>query len=360
MKCTQCTVGWMVAMVLAFLILVPEPSGAVVTVTESGEVVTGEVLGKSSNSRAESAKAAAEEKKAASEVEREELEQIPVQKLVEDSREARPVVNKQVEKLEQVRVEKMAEWGGPVGEETHANTVREMKLKVVGDDIRVDQIDATKSATTQVIEVLPREDREVVRVRAKENAAYVIRNKVAAKANFPLMVNLETNELMVTTPKGTKIVTVLPDKAVENMLAANVLDQLGGKGGLRWLASQEATPSASPSAVVSVTPMPEDEEGTPSKRISPTPVASGSAMPTPEPTLMPVTEADEEVDTVVELVTEDDGTLAYEIEGTKAKKLFGLWMVTLQRKAVVSAETGELLRVNQDWKTQLLDYLSVN
>ena len=48
-----------------------------------------------------------------------------------------------------------------------------------------------------------------------------------AETKFPLSVNLATNELIVTTPAGERVVTVLPDQAVQNMLAANVIDQLG-------------------------------------------------------------------------------------------------------------------------------------
>lgn len=204
-----------------------------------------------------------------------------------------------------------------------------------------------------------------VKIRAHENAAVVIRNNVAAKTNFPLMVNLETNELMVTTPKGTKIVTILPDAAVQNMLAANVLDQLGGKGGLRWLEYQDSltTKDASPSGDLDegedATPsgdLDEGEEGTPSGDID-QPEATDSAA-TPSPT--PAPELVEEINDVVELIETEDGRLAYRIDGMKAKKLLGLFDIQLERQVIVSAETGELLQVVQDFRTRLLDILSVN
>ena len=177
-----------------------------------------------------------------------------------------------------------------------------------------------------------------VTLQSNENAASVIRNKLSAQTHFPLMVNLDTNELIVTTPKGSKIVTILPDQAVQNMLAANVLDQLGGKGGLLWL-EQQATPSASPTATPSATP-------------TATPSASPTASPSASPEATLATGA-------IVLTLDEDGNLVYEITGVKFEKLLGLLRVALNRVVVVSAETGELLAVRQNLLTRLLDLFSV-
>lgn len=186
------------------------------------------------------------------------------------------------------------------------------------------------------------EDNNNTTIKSTGNAYMVIRNKIAAQTHFPLMVNLETNELIVTTPAGQKVVTVLPDAAVAHMLAANVLDQLGGKGGLRWLATQPtATPSATPTA-------------TPSGEITPTP-GEGTPTPSPELTATPTITPMEGIT----LTITKEGTLAYEIPGLKFKKLLGVWKVTLQRVAVVSAETGELLDIQESPFTRILDLLSV-
>ena len=173
------------------------------------------------------------------------------------------------------------------------------------------------------------DDESEVEVRSVDNAALVIRNKLAAQTHFPLMVNLETNELIVTTPNGQKTVAVLPDQAVNHMLAAGVLDQIGGKGGIKWLEQQEATPSPTP--------------------------ATDSA----EPTATPSGEPDEEEEAAVVLAADADGELVYVISGTKFERLFGFFPVGLRRNAIVSAETGELIRVNQSIFTRLLDLLSV-
>lgn len=60
---------------------------------------------------------------------------------------------------------------------------------------------------------------------------------VENRNNFPLSIDELTNELLVTTPKGTKAVTVLPDVAVENILKndklseISVVDLLSGDSG---------------------------------------------------------------------------------------------------------------------------------
>ena len=175
-------------------------------------------------------------------------------------------------------------------------------------------------------------------VKSKDNAALVIRNKLATQTHFPLMVNLETNELIVTTPKGQKVVTVLPDQAVANMLAANVLDQLGGKGGIKWLEQQEATASATPFATASATP---------------------SATASAEPSASPSAEVAEVQESAVVLTIDEEGELVYEISGVKFERLLGLIPVTLQRTAIVSTTTGELIAVDQSFFTRLVDLLSV-
>lgn len=184
------------------------------------------------------------------------------------------------------------------------------------------------------------EDQDTI-IRSNENASLVIRNKIVTQTHFPLMVNLETNELIVTTPKGQKIVTVLPDKAVENMLAANVLDQLGGKGGLKWLEYQAsiATPSATPTATPSA---------------SPTATPSASATPSAQPSVSPAPA----FESAINLTLADDGTLVYEIDGYKNEKLLGLFKIALKRLAIVSAETGDLVSIEQDLLTRILDFLS--
>lgn len=139
-----------------------------------------------------------------------------------------------------------------------------------------------------------------VKVKAKNERYYIAKAKVAAKTNFPLSVDLETNELIVTTPAGLKRVTVLPDQAVMNMLGDDIFD-----------------------------------------------VVSDIK-----------TSGDPEVESEIEMVTNDDGTLVYKIEGTSNKKFFGVIPVAIEKEVEVSTETGEVLDTNVTITNALLDAFS--
>jgi hypothetical protein len=61
-----------------------------------------------------------------------------------------------------------------------------------------------------------------IRLMAKDQHKYMITNGVVVKVGTPLSFNLETNEMTVTTPAGTKVVAVLPDAALQKARAAGI------------------------------------------------------------------------------------------------------------------------------------------
>ncbi|KPJ70894.1 hypothetical protein AMJ51_00740 [Microgenomates bacterium DG_75] len=138
------------------------------------------------------------------------------------------------------------------------------------------------------------------------------------------------------------------------MLAANVLDQLGGKGGLRWLEYQEsiATESAEPEEEDEAT-----EAGEPEEEEEAT--EAGEPEEEEEATEEAALVEETPVEEVVNMTTTEDGTLAYEIPGIKYKKFLGMIKIKLKRTAIVSAETGELLGIQEDLLTRLLDIFSL-
>jgi hypothetical protein len=262
------------------------------------------------------------------------------------------------------------------------------KLQIKFMDQSGQQVDEPPIGTdSSQLDIEDPDEQNVTTIKATQNASLVIRNKIIAQTRFPLMVDLNTNALIVTTPKGQKIVTILPDAAVQHMLAANVLDQAGGKGGLLWMEYQNRMLTLTP-APTSMTPEPSgtltpDPSGsiTPEASGSPTPETEMSGTPTPEPsgtitieptttgepdttpteevlTPTPTIEALPQADTGITLTSDKDGILVYEIEGVKNKKFLGFFPVKLNRIAVVSAETGELLSIREDFPTRFLDTLS--
>ena len=64
-----------------------------------------------------------------------------------------------------------------------------------------------------------------IKVKKVNNRFVFMTREIEAETNFPLSVNPETRELTVTTPAGEKVVTILPDQAVANMLANNIFDR---------------------------------------------------------------------------------------------------------------------------------------
>lgn len=112
--------------------------------------------------------------------------------------------------------------------------------------IRVKTKDATGAETDQRLELRPEEGlarlrfvengvEKDVRVRAA-NDRFVIEQEgfgvvspdgtISALTNFPLTVDPETNTISVTTPIGTVNVQQLPVTAIQNILAANVIDKV--------------------------------------------------------------------------------------------------------------------------------------
>lgn len=62
-----------------------------------------------------------------------------------------------------------------------------------------------------------------------ENERHTVRSRgVAARTNFPLSIDIATNELIVATKDGPKVVAILPDKAVSNLLDTGIVDTVGG------------------------------------------------------------------------------------------------------------------------------------
>lgn len=144
--------------------------------------------------------------------------------------------------------------------------------------------------------------RSSYRLKRSGNRLTVAQARFAAKTNYPLSVNSETNELIVSTPAGTRTVTVLPDEAITNMLSRGVLDTV-----------DEATDSGE---------VDEGDEATDSA----TPSASLDG-DTPE----------------LELTTNQEGELVYQVEGVKTKRLLGLLPVGIRKQVQISAETGEVV-----------------
>lgn len=65
---------------------------------------------------------------------------------------------------------------------------------------------------------------------------------VKAITSFPISVDLATNTLFITTPNGQKAVTILPEKAMQNLLAAHIINVATSAGQLIALDEKNGIP----------------------------------------------------------------------------------------------------------------------
>jgi hypothetical protein len=129
-----------------------------------------------------------------------------------------------------------------------------------------------------------------------ENDTFIVREgSVEAKTKFPLFLNPSTKQLTVKTSQGEKVVAVLPDEAIANLLAHKVITQLDGQAN---------------NASSSVT------------------------------------------------LTEKGNKPVFEIPGFSEQHLLGFIPVKIHKSIDVSAQTGEVVSENETIGQQILDFFS--
>lgn len=141
------------------------------------------------------------------------------------------------------------------------------------------------------------EEEDIHLATASGNRLRIRRGLFEAETHFPLSINPTTNTLTVTTPAGEKDVAVLPDQAVANLLRLKFIDS----------------------------------------------VASGSA---------------EENPTGIKLGLLGNNPV-FQVLGVDEQKLLGFIPVFINKTSFVSAENGQVIRVDVTFLNRLLDLFSV-
>lgn len=150
------------------------------------------------------------------------------------------------------------------------------------------------------------EDDDIKLVATTDNQLALTQNQIAALTDFPLSINAETKQLVVTTPAGQKTVWVLPGEAVDNLLATGIVNKI-------------ETP---PSGLAA-----QDQLGT--------------------------------LTGVVEIETRDN-EIVYKIKGSKVHHVLGIIPITTPVTAFVSTDTGLTVAKQQSILTNFIDLLSSN
>ncbi len=202
-----------------------------------------------------------------------------------------------------VQIARGGEESGRSGSVNRGPSVSEAKPEV-GQAVNRPRTEIVKVKTeTEVKKMgqeLRTEDETEVKVASDAGKTALVEKRVGALTKLPLSIDSKTNQMTVTTPAGTKVVTVLPQKAVDNMLASHVIDD-----------------------VVSAS-------------------SSGSLASIPD---------------LVNLETKN-GVLGYEVKGTKTHKLFGLIPIKTQVEAFVSAENGQVVDTTQSFLGRILNRIA--
>lgn len=219
-----------------------------------------------------------------------------------------------------------------------------------------------------IVRVRERTEEGEIRIRARAGRLEIRQKGVSALTNFPISVNPETNELTITTPAGTRVVTVLPAVAVQNILASNIIDRI-----LAPSEEREATEAAELEE--------EEEEGEVNfsgviEIAGPNWVIGGRRV-----SVNNLTELDEgltagvlakvegtlgadgtilawEIETQEEVsVVERNGQLTFKIRGVKNLRFLNIFPVQAPVEAFVSTQTGEVLLVNRPFFLNLFGFL---
>jgi len=121
--------------------------------------------------------------------------------------------------------------------------------------------------------------------------------RIRAKTHFPLSVDPTTHTLTVTTPAGTKEVTILPDQAVHNLLQHQILSTINQSSG----------------------------SGTTDNTIS---------------------------------LTQVNNQPVFSIPGQSDKKFLGLFPVSFNKTVFVSAQTGQVIQTKENFLNKFLETFS--
>ncbi len=148
------------------------------------------------------------------------------------------------------------------------------------------------------------EDDDITLGPTADNKLSVTKNQVTAVTDFPLSIDVTTKQLIVTTPQGQKSVAILPDQAVQNLLATGIVNAI----------DTQNTGTAT-----------QDELGT--------------------------------FDGTVRLEIRNNEVI-YKIDGEKTHSLLGFIPVTSPVTVFVSADTGLTVAKQQTFLVAVIDFLS--
>lgn len=89
-----------------------------------------------------------------------------------------------------------------------------------------DEEDSGEIDNDELFKIVDKLDDDDIKISTQSGRIALTRGNSRAVTDFPLSIDMDTNSLIVTTPSGEKTVSVLPDVAVQNLIAANTISKL--------------------------------------------------------------------------------------------------------------------------------------
>ena len=189
------------------------------------------------------------------------------------------------------------------------------------DDFNEDEDEQEATGAGQPIDVVrvrERFDKNELEIRAEGSRIDIKQGRTRVRTNVPLSIG-PNNELIVTTPTGSRSVAILPDTAVANLLRGGILtataDLLGQTG-----------------TAIGATGAGGVDEAT----------SAGGEVAETEPAVTMV---------------EEGGKLVYKVRGTKDVNFLGFFPIAAPIEANVSADTGAVTSLVQPFYLNLFSFL---
>ena len=85
------------------------------------------------------------------------------------------------------------------------------------------------AASSQIAEIENPEEEFKLKIRTRGDRFELRAKGASTLTNFPLSFDPKTSEVSVTTPQGTVLIKTLPQVAVQNVLASNIMDRVAGQ-----------------------------------------------------------------------------------------------------------------------------------
>ncbi len=102
----------------------------------------------------------------------------------------------------------------------------QLELKVENEDGEEVELDENELSELEDETETELEDEGLEVEALDEDTVAFTKNKTSAITNFPLSVDIGTNLLILSTPEGQRIVTILPDQAIQNLLKTGIVNTI--------------------------------------------------------------------------------------------------------------------------------------